>query len=302
MVKKKPYAPRARQPRSPRALVKTNQKVKPRVLKPRRKGPPEPPTRALIKKRKNVVVWRGARPEDDRAMDWALSSASQHYRQVYAESRGIGPIRKKKVVGKKPRKRTCKAKVIFPVNLEQLEALIPRAHRAKPTTAGNEIIYVPAVAGPLERWVTATVERISRHRDTNWIIVKKPCPKPSENQYLAIDSTCVWLAPINNSFPVALLRNVGVYVLFCERLGHFYVGESNDVRGRMGDHSTGKIVWTRTWNGDFVRVAPITAQGKVSFRQHEGREARALAKIHGWECVRGGGMTSNASTPSSSQA
>ena len=229
-----------------------------------------------------------------------MSAASQHYRQTYVESRGGKPIRKKKT-GIKSRDRPCKPKVVFPVNLDVLEALIPPAHRAKPTAVGDEVIYVPPVAGPLQRWTTATVLRISRHIDTNWIIVAKPNPERSGNPYLAIDSTCVWLAPVNHSFPVTLFPNAGVYVLFCARLQDYYVGESNDVAVRIAGHAKREVVWTRRWDGDFARIEPITLRGRLSYKQHEGRESRALAALHGWDHVRGGGMTSRQSTPRSSQ-
>ena len=138
------------------------------------------------------------------------------------------------------------------------------------------------------------------HLDTNWVVVEKPNTTLTENPFVCIDSTCTWLAPVNNSFPVALFPKKGVYVICNVALGDYYVGESNDIQARFVGHSNGTVVWTRPWNGNFVRIAPITPRGGT-YKAHERRETLALAAIYGWEHVKGGGVTSKASTPRSSQ-
>ena len=306
MTKKKTPAPPPRAPRVPRLLAKANRVTATRVGPPRRKEePPERADRALLKKRKTVAAWRRSRDDDERAMDWVLSAASQHYRQYYAELKGAPPLRKKKEPGTKTRNRACKAKVVNPVNLAELEALIPRAYQIKATMVGQEIIYVPPVVGPLLRWVgPAKVRRISRHIPstafTNWLLVEKENHKPHENPFVCIDSTCAWLAPVNNSFPLSFFSNVGVYVIHSLTLGKYYVGESHDIQERLVGHSDGSVVWTRDWKGTFERIAPITPRGGT-YKAHERRETLALAKLYGWDRVRGGGVTSQASTPQSSQ-
>ena len=306
MTKKKTSALAPRAPRIPLLLAKANRVIKTRVGPPRRKEePPERADRALFKKRKAVAVWRRSRDDDQRAMDWALSAASQHYRQYYAELHGAPPIRKKKVPGTKTRNRACKRKVVNPVNLSELVALIPPAFQIKATTEGQEIIYVPPVVGPLVRWVgPAKVLRISRHLpstpSTNWLLVEKPNPSPDENPFVCVDSTCAWLAPVNHSFSLGLFPNKGIYVIHSVALGKYYVGESNDIQERLLLHSDRKVVWTRDWGGTFVRIAPVTPRGGT-YKAHESRETFALAALYGWEHVRGGGVTSKTSTPRSSQ-
>ena len=299
MTKKKTPAPAPRrQPRVPRRLAQANRITKTRVGPPRRKEePPERANRALLKKRKSVAIWRRSRDDDQRAMDWVISAASQHFRQHYAESRGAPPIRKKKVAGTKSRNRACAPKAVNPINLAELEALIPPAHRAKATAEGQSIIWVPPVVGRLECWSgPSTVLRMAPHLDTNWVVVEKPNTTLTENPFVCIDSTCTWLAPVNNSFPVALFPKKGVYVICNVALGDYYVGESNDIQARFVGHSNGTVVWTRPWNGNFVRIAPITPRGGT-YKAHERRETLALAAIYGWEHVKGGGVTSKASTP-----
>ena len=135
-------------------MHRANKRTKPRLRPPRHKEPPAEgrPNRALFKKRKNTTVWRQSRGDDDRDMDWVVSAASQHYRQTYVESRGGKPIRKKKT-GIKSRDRPCKPKVVFPGNLDVLEALFPpRTEQNRRPSATKSFMFlllpVPCSDGP----------------------------------------------------------------------------------------------------------------------------------------------------------
>ena len=297
----------AAQSRSLALISKGNRKLDvPSRERVRPKLPPtRPSTRATKCALKNMISWRGGRTFDEHQIDIAIDTASSRYRQTLRERAGAAPRRQpgRGKPGAKTRNQSCAAKVFFPANFSSLNALIPANYRTKPTQQGQTCMYVPPISAPLQQWTLAVVERIAAHNshDSNWVVVRKPSPCDGENPYLAIDSTCVWLAPVLNTFPTTLFKNCGVYVIFCARLKDYYVGESNDVQKRMADHDKGTVVWTRKWRGEFTRIAPITPRGGT-YRQHETRETRALAEIHGWDHVRGGGVTSKSSTPKSSQA
>jgi len=105
--------------------------------------------------------------------------------------RGSAKKRKLGSVGRPP------AKLAFrPQNYKDLLELIPPCHRAKPTpqlqgsTSSTSPTTAPC-AHPLDP--CQGLPSISRHKDSNWIVVRKPLPVENGNPYVAMDSTNVFV-------------------------------------------------------------------------------------------------------------
>jgi len=264
--------------RSSTNMRKVNQKAHPKSNeKIRRKRAPQP-TETSRRKCANTEKYRSCMTPDDWDRKYAIDTASERFRKLIKLKR-------------KPRTKTFgrPPKIAYrPKNYADLLSLIPQEHRMKPTAAGQQVIYVPHESTPCEAWVHAKVLSIHRHKDSNWIVVHKPIRCESVNPYLAIDSSNVFLQP-PKCVKTATFSNVGVYVLHCEALGKWYVGQSTNIANRIArhrDHTGAKA--TREWPS-FERIAPLTTQEKgEDWRDWERRECEVLKREWGYKNVRGG--------------
>ena len=151
--------------------------------------------------------------------------------------RGSAKKRKLGSVGRPP------AKLAFrPQNYKDLLELIPPCHRAKPTAAGQHVIYIPhdgAVCTSI-----GSMPRSSLPSRATRTLTGSPSGKPlsveNGNPYVAMDSTNVFLEPPKD-VNTATFCNVGVYILYCEEaLQKFYVGEFNNTSARIERHRKGQ--------------------------------------------------------------
>lgn len=266
-------------PNMRRANLKTDPKPKEKI---RKKIAPQPTERAR-RKQQYVVEYRDRLGFDALYRAYAISAASQKWRKIV---KGQGKRKKGGSVGRPP-------KLAFrPKNYDALLELIPMCHRAKPTQAGQKIVYVPHEAALCTAWIHAKVIAIARHKDSNWVLVRKPLAiEKGKNPYVAIDSTNVFLEPPKD-IETATFCDVGVYVLYCESLNKFYVGESNNIEARIKQHKSGRgAKATKNWPS-FVRVPPLTKRkASESLRQWERREWDANRKKFGYLNVRGAGAS-----------
>lgn len=262
-----------RRARCDAAMSRANKKLNPLKIEKIRKKSAPVRNKISLKRRKVVKEERAQMDVPQRQMRYAIETASAHVRAVIR-----GYTRTRATVRHAYKK---KPKALCPPNYDELLQLIPPGQRAKPTRAGQQVVYVLAQADPMPALLTGTVERIARHKVSNWILVRKPWPlRHAENPFLAVHSTNAWLASphVGGGGPtIALLPNKGLYVIYCAALNEFYVGNANNISLRIEQHKNGKgAAYTKSWHGDFYRVRPINIPlGKYS--QSETKEVLAIA-------------------------
>lgn len=287
--KKKKTVPRAT--RTPANLLRANRKLDPRPSeKVRSKCAPRRSKRALAC-RKNAQVYRNGLDGDGKKIVYAIETASARYRKCIKPS---GVKKKKKIVaaldnGIVRRNRQRLPLSLRPSNFTAMLALIPTVYRHKPTVPGQQVIYL--LHGPqcATQWERGTVASIRRHIDSNWVVVKKnPEPAPGVNPFLAIDSTNVFLAPPDD-VETGIFGNSGVYVLYCDSTDTFYVGESHNIHGRMGQHDSGVGSQGTRAMPTFHRLQPRTP--RKPFRTWEKEECALLRALFPNATVLGGGRT-----------
>jgi len=272
-----------RRPRTSGNMNRANRKLDPKPSEKIRKKKAPQPTERARRKRQNVEAYRNALSFDDLYRAYAISAASQKWRSI------IKPKAKKKKMGCVGRPSTA---AFRPDNYDELLNLIPQAHRTKPTAAGQKVVYLPHDRARCSAWTHAKAVSISRHKDSNWIIVRKPLSvDEGDNPYVAIDSTNVFLEPPSHVMTAAFC-NVGVYLLFCPDLNKFYVGESNDIAARIEQHRQGRgAKATKGWPS-FERLPLLTKRKRSeSMRKWEAREWDANRLKYGYKNVRGAGSS-----------
>jgi len=269
--------------RTPANMRRANLKKDPKPSeKIRNKKAPQPSERAR-QKRINMENWRASRTIDDTYRGQAIDTASQRWRKII------------KALTKKRKPLGCRGrptKIAFrPKNYDELLELIPLCHRGKPSAAGEKVIYLPHDSTTCTAWTHAKVVSIHRHKDANWVLVKKPFAVENENPYVAIDSTNVFLAPpqeVNTS----ALPNEGVYVLYCPTLDSWYVGESHDIAKRIERHKAHKgPKATKTWPSFERRPLLTSKRRNERWTRWEAREWDALRNKYGYRNVRGAGSS-----------
>jgi len=275
---KTPSCSKRRAARCSKSMRKANQKTDPKANEKIRRKRAHQPTENARHKCENTEKYRSCMTPDDWDRKYAIDAASERFRKLIK-------------LKQKPRTKTFgrPPKIAYrPKNYADLLSLIPQEHRMKPTAAGQQVIYVPHDSTPCEAWVRAKVLSIHRHKDSNWIVVHKPVRCDGANPYLAIDSTNVFLQP-PKSVPTATFPNVGVYVLYCEALEKWYVGQSGDIAERIAqhiDHNGAKA--TQKWPS-FDRMALLTKHKRgEDWKVWERREYEAVKRKYGYKNVRGG--------------
>jgi len=262
---KKPKGKSKRVVRSEIAMLKANSKFDPlknEKIRPKRRLPK---TKLNKKKIFNTERHRANLTPDNLNVFYAISVASRRWRDTVREQK----------LPESERTRSYR-----PENYPDLIELIPMQHRVKPTAAGQRVIYVLPQRKAMPGWIHAVVEHIRRHKESNWIVVRKPPGLPrarlngeNPNPYIALDSTNVFLEP--PSVCTALLSKRGVYVLHCQAFDEYYVGESNDIPARVKAHAEGRgAMKTKKWPF-FVRVAPLTPKKNLTLGQWEKVETAA---------------------------
>lgn len=274
---KKPRKPSKRVVRCAAAMQKANSKSDPLKFEKIRGKQPQPKTKLNKRKILNVARHRAAYSLDNWNVYYAIQAASQRWRATVREQ-------------ELPEEE--KTRSYRPQNYADLLELIPKEVRTKPTAAGQRVIYVLPQRTAMEGWIHAVVEHIRRHKESNWIIVKKPPGLPrsrlnteNPNPYIALDSTNVFLEPLGVS--TALLSTRGVYVLHCQALDEYYVGESNDIPARVKAHAEGRGASKTKWWPSFVRMAPLTEKKSMTLGQWEKVEV-AAQRVAGREVTGGG--------------
>ena len=278
MVKNVPKSAKRRRPRTAKTMELANRKteVKPRDARVRAKGAPRR-TKANMVKRATTKAWRLDLSKVQRRIYYAIKAASARFlATVTARPR----VRGKGIYKKAPSKIK-----LHPDNYSTLLALLKPDQRSKPTQIGQEVIYVLPKAAPMLAWLSGEVVYLAPHKESNWVVVKKPWAlKPDENPFLAIDSRYAYLAPRGSHGTVSLLKDKGLYTLYCKSRDEYYVGVSNDIPARVREHEAGcGSAVTKKWNGEVERLRPLT-NGKGSYQAAELKEVWALAK----KFVRGG--------------
>ena len=252
-----------------KAMKKANSRTKSTSFVRKKEKPKR--TKAAVQRRVAVKKWRSTLTPQEVSMRYAISTASQKHREIV---RGKGRVR---VTTGRPR--APKALGFQPVNYAQLLDLIPPPSRVKPIAIGEEVVFVLHKPERVDGWMRGKVVLLARHVSTNWIVVEKPWVlRAGENPFLCIDSPNVWVAPPGlGVFPLCILPNKGVYVLYCKNRDEYYVGESNDIEKRLGQHRGRKApAWTKRWGGDFCRVKPLT-NCKGAYKAAEKKEVGAIA-------------------------
>ena len=271
---KKNEAPRQRAPRSARKMAIANKKtdVLPRDARMRQKAVPRR-TKAAVKKRNNTAGWRKALNGERRAIFHAIQAAAARFRSSVTNR----PRVRRKGVYKKA---LPKVVALRPDNFDKLLTLIEPPQRSKPTATGQEVVYVLPGAAPVLSWFVGKVVHLAAHKESNWFVVAKPWVlKPGENGYIAIDSTNVYLAPPGSKpWSLSLLKDRGLYTLYCRSRDEYYVGASNDIPRRVREHEAGKgSAVTKKWKGEVERLRPLT-NGKGLSSAAELKEVWALVK------------------------
>jgi len=272
MVKTK----RKRAPRTPRNMTRANRKMNPSEKIRRTKA--RLPSERTRRNYHYVTAYRNSRTPDELYRYYAISAASQKWRCII---RSKGKPKKTATVGRPS------THAFRPDNYDELLDLIPKCHRVKPTGLGQCAIYLPHDRRRCDSWTYAKVAGLSRHKESNWVLFKKPCVENDANPYVAIDSTNVFLKPPHD-VTTALYPNRGVYLLYCPALNQFYVGESNNIAARIARHEkgTGAKV-TRSWPS-FERLPLITKRKtKESMKKWEYREWEANRLKYGFKNVHG---------------
>jgi len=269
-------------PRTPGNMRRANQKKDPKPReKIRRKKAPRPSARSR-QKQINMENYRASLTIDELHRHYAIAAASERWRKIVK-----GFSKAKKPLGARGRP----SKIAFrPQNYTELLELIPLSHRAKPSCVGEKVIYVPHDSTNCSAWTHSKVVSIHRHKDANWILMKKPYAiDDGENPYVAIDSTNVFLEPPND-VNTAALPNEGVYVLYCPPLDAWYVGESHDISARIEQHRAKKgPKVTKSWPS-FERRPLLTKKRRgETWVKWEAREWEAVRKKFGYQRVRGAG-------------
>ena len=274
-----------RRPRTDAAMAKANRRIDFRVHEKIRgkKISVKKDVKLMKKKNKEVKEWRTSLSGDRKHVLVACETAAEHFRAVVRGfTRSRAPPRATKRV------RTPRVLAHRPSNWDKLMFLLPPNQRSKPIAVGEDVVWLPHTPTPADQWNRAIVAHLKRRNQTktNWVVVAKPWVlRPKENPYLAIDSTNVWMAPtaLGGGGPtMALLPNLGVYVIYCPALDEYYVGQSNDVGKRLDQHRKGTAAkFTKRWS-EFYRVRPLTPP-HGTYRSHETREVLAIAK----KCFKG---------------
>lgn len=273
MVKAKPRKPPA--PRCAKAmeLVNKNMDVLPSAAKMRKKAKPKK-TKKNVTKREKTKTWRSELPGDRKQILYAMETAAARFRQVVT---GKPRLRRTGVY----KKAAPKVLPLRPPNWDEMLALL-KAPRAKPTTPGQEVLYLLPGATPVLSWLgPAKIQHLAPHKkDYNWIVVLKPWVlKPLENPFVCVHSTNVFIAPPGiYGGGVSLLKDKGLYTLYCKSRDEYYVGTSVDIPQRVRQHEAGNgSAVTRKWKGDVERLRPLT-NGKGKYADAEVREVWALVK------------------------
>ena len=264
-----------RRPRTDKAMAKANQRINLPVHQKIRVKTKSVQVKVAKKKCKTVKEWRNSLDANRKYILNALEVAATHSRAIirgFTRSRAkTGTrVRKPRVLGHRPS------------NWDSLMLLLESNQRSKPIAEGEDVVWLPHKPEPAVAWNRGTVVYLGRRSTTgtNRVVVKKPWVlRPKENPYLAIDSTNVWMAPValgGGGPTMALLPNVGVYVIYCHKLDEYYVGQSNDVAKRMERHRRHTAAkYTKRWP-EFYRVRPLTPP-HGTYSSHENREVLAIA-------------------------
>lgn len=281
MAKKKPSRKSIqRAPRTSVNMRRANAMLDPPANDRIRKQSTRPKTRANKRCSSNATKYRQYLSPNDLNIHYAISTASQRWRATVRDQ-------------KLPRK-DRKGLSFRPDNYEELLRLIPEFYRSKPDTRGNRCIYVLPKPKPMTAWLHGVVEAVRRHKEGNWIIVRKPPGSKrmyeDSNPYHAIHSTNVFLEPPVNT---SILCKRGLYVLYCPELDEYYVGESSNIPDRIRDHERGRgAIKTRRWHQlgyTMMRVAPLTVKKKGTLQEWERIEVAAQRKLG--RKVAGGGSS-----------
>ena len=273
----------ARRSRTDAAMTKANQRIDFRVHQKICVKKKFVDVKLAKKKQKTVKEWRISLDANRKHILAACETAAEHWRAVVRGfTRSRAPLRAT------TRKRTPRVLAHRPSNWDALMLLLGPNQRSKPIAEGEDVVWLPHKPEPADAWNRATVAYLGRrpHTDTNWIVVAKPWVlRPQENPYLAIDSTNVWMAPVElggGGPTMALLPNCGVYVIYCPALNEYYVGQSNDIKKRIARHVRHNAAkYTKRWSA-FYRVRPLTPR-HGTYCSHETREVLAIAK----KCFKG---------------
>jgi len=259
--------------------IKVSERVHP-TAKQQKVRPKKPPTTTpqSLRHRKRAKAHRGNLDDVGRQVRSAMEVAGRFYRRAV---RGYSKLKRKVLESAKQRRRVPQHVQLQSPLFEKLTNLIPQRCRAKPNDTGQEVLFLQPQNTTAHSWMCAKVFKITPHKESNWIIVKKPWTlKPEENPFLALDVLNVWLKPEGmKAAECTLLPNKGVYTLYCKSFNEYYVGESSDIQARLDDHKRGKgSLWTKRWRGDFVRLNTLTKRTKGTYAAHELKETMAIAK------------------------
>jgi len=205
----------------------------------------------------------------------AMEYASQRWRAIVRggfKPKGIG-LRKRKT-----------APLGFrPANWDALVKQLAKQERIKPTSVGDRVIWAPHDPSPLPKWNVGEVVHLGPHRDTMWVVVRKP-GTDSRNPFLAIDSTNVFLCPKR--------MEPTVYVLSNEDESVFYIGQSQDTEHRLSQHAKGRGSRVTKNFGIVKRHDVITKRRpRESLTAWEKRELDAQTRLRTHACVRGAGLS-----------
>lgn len=277
-------------------LRKANCKLDPRVNERIRiKNPPRRSKLSLVK-RQVTKKWRERLDDDGQHRRSAIETASARYRRCIKPPIRPGVKKKKKVAaalqeGSKRRRRMPTPEALRPTNYAEMLNLIPLRYRQKPVGPDEHVIYLKHSPKAATEWERGIVVKISRHIDSNWVLVRKnPAPEDvCANPYLAIDSTNVFVAPPDD-VDCGLFLNSGVYVLFARCCNTFYIGESHKIAARIVSHQAGTgSQGTRGFVSSF-RLQPRSMRGGT-WRQWERREWLMLTKLYPNSTVVGAGSS-----------
>jgi len=190
--------------------VKVNKASKPsaKQLKVRKK---RAPVRNATSRRAcaGVKTWRASLDDVGRQIRSAIEQAGQHYRNAV---RGYKKVRPKVREILRQRHRKAEGAFIQSPKFETLLKLIKPQDRIKPDNAGQKVVFVLPKDIDAHSWMCSEVVKVAPHKESNWIIVKKPWTlKPKENPFVAVDVLNVFVKPEGfTDRDLTLLPNKGV--------------------------------------------------------------------------------------------
>jgi len=278
-------------------LRKANRKLDPRINERIRVKKPPIRSKRSLKVRQSTKKWRERLDDDGQHRRSAIETASSHYRRCIKPPLRAGGVKKKtKVVaalqnGSKRRRRTPTPQALRPTNYVDMLNLIPLQYRQKPVAFAERVIYLMHKPKAANEWERGTVVQISRHIDSNWVLVRKnPAPEDvSANPYRAIDSTNVFVAPPDD-VDCGVFANSGVYVLYSDSANSFYVGESHNITARIASHNAGTgSQGTRGFLSSH-RLQPRSLRGGTN-KQWERREVLLLKRLFPNSTIVGAGCS-----------